>query len=206
MNSKYSVLPKYIKRVVQIKLLAFICFASVNLQGQTLVYDAFIHGHNVGQMKITREVNDESIKISVDTHIKAHMLVSITVDFTSESTYMNNKLIIGESKSSTNGHLKSSVHTVFKNGYYEVNMDGDVSKLIEDSVVGADYYYFEVPDHGQELYALATGIMLNVNKDHEGVYYFEHDGKKELHTFSNGSLEELKISHRLYTVTFKRRG
>lgn len=206
MNSKNSILPKWIKLGIQIKLIILIFFVSANLQGQTLIYDAFIHGHNVGQMKVTREVNDESTKISVDTHIKAHMLVTITVDFTSESTYMNNKLIVGESKSSTNGHLKSSVHTVFKNGYYEVNMDGVVSKLQENSVVGADYYYFEVPDHGQELYALATGIMLNVDKDHEGVYYFEHDGKKELHTFSNGSLEKLKISHRLYTVTFKRRG
>lgn len=196
---------KYIKLAIQIKLIIAICLISVNVHGQTLIYDAFIHGHNVGQMKVTREVNDESIKISVDTHIEAHMLVTITVNFTSESTYMNNKLIIGEARSSTNGHLKSSVHTVFKNGYYEVNLDGDISRLEKDDIVGADYYYFEVPENGQELYALATGTMLNVDKDHEGVYYFEHDGKKELHTFSSGSLEELKISHRLYTVTFKRR-
>lgn len=206
MNTKISALSKCIKLAFQIKLMVVLGLITISLQSQTLVYDAFIHGHNVGQMKVTREVNDESTKISVDTHIEAHMLVTITVDFTSESTYMNNKLIIGEAKSSTNGHLKSSVHTVFKDGRYEVNMDGDISVLQKDNIVGADYFYFEVPDNGQELYALATGIMLNVNKDHEGVYYFEHDGKKELHKFSNGSLEELKIRHRLYTVTFKRRG
>ena len=112
-------------------MIVVLCLISINLQGQTLVYDAFIHGHNVGQMKVTREVNDESTKISVDTHIEAHMLVTITVDFTSESTYLDNKLIVGEAKSSTNGHLKSSVHTVFKNGYYEVNIDGDVSTFPE---------------------------------------------------------------------------
>ncbi|MBL4694068.1 hypothetical protein JKY72_01750 [Candidatus Gracilibacteria bacterium] len=118
---------------------------------------------------------------------------------------MNNKLIIGEAQSKTNGHLKSSVHTVFRDGYYEVNIDGKTSKILNDDMVGADLYYFEMPHDGEQVYALAIGSMLDIARKKENSYYFKHDEKKELHTFENGVLQELEISHRLYTITFKRR-
>lgn len=177
----------------------------LKLNGQTLTYDGFIHGHKVGEMKVIREVNDESTKISVDTHIEAHLLFSVTVDFTSNSTYMNNKLIIGEAQSSMNGHLKSSVHTVFRDDYYEVNKNGKLSKITKEDIVAADLYYFETPEDGEQVYALATGKILDIIKEKDGTFYFEHNGKKVLHTFVNGLLQELKISHKLYTITFKRR-
>lgn len=177
----------------------------LSLNGQTLIYDGYIRGDKVGEMKVIREVNDEATKITVDTHIEAHMIVRITVDFKSSSTYMNNKLLIGEAESRTNGHLKSSVHTTFKDEYYELNKDGKVSKINQTDLVGADYYYFEVPDNGTESYALATGGMLKMVRKDVNSFYFEHDKKKELHTFKNGVLQELEISHRLYTITFKLR-
>lgn len=183
----------------------FLIGASTSAFAQTLIYDGFIKGHKVGEMKAVREINDESIKISVNTHVEAHMIFKITVDFSSESTYMNNKLLIGEAESKTNGHSKSLIHTTLKNGYYEVNNDGKISRVNENDMVGADYYYFEIPQNGERVYALATGIMLNISKVSDTAYYFEHDGKKELHTFKDGVLEQLEISHRLYTITFKRR-
>ncbi len=173
--------------------------------GQTLTYDAFIRGDNVGQMTVIREVNDEATKITVDTHIEAHMLVKIVVDFKSSSTYMDNKLLIGEAETSTNGHLKSSVHTVYKDGHYDVNIDGDTKRINQDDLVGADYYYFEVPENGAKSYALATGGILSMVKNDQNEFYFEHDNKKEIHTFKNGLLQELEISHRFYTITFKLR-
>lgn len=156
-------------------------------------------------MKVIREVNDEATKISVNTHIEAHMIVKIVVDFKSSSTYMNNKLLIGEAESRTNGHLKHSVHTVLKDGKYQLNKDGKSSVINSDDLIGADYYYFAIPHNGERVYALATGVMLNIIKKGNNSFYFEHDGKKELHTFSNGVLQELEISHRLYTITFKLR-
>ncbi len=180
-------------------------FLSLATYGQTLTYDAFIRGDNVGEMTVIREVNDEATKITVDTHIEAHMLVKIVVDFKSSSTYMDNKLLIGEAQSRTNGHLKSSVHTVLKDGHYAVDIDGDVSRIDQNDLVGADYYYFEIPQNGAKSYALATGGMLNMIKKGPNSFYFEHDDKKELHTFKDGILQSLEISHRLYTITFKRR-
>ncbi|MFY0594446.1 DUF6134 family protein [Roseivirga sp.] len=193
------------KLLVQVNCYVLFLSLSFFSQAQNLTYDAFIRGHKVGEMSVSREVNDESTKISVKTHIEAHMLVKITVDFESESTYMDNKLIIGEATSHTNGHLKSSVHTVFKDGKYTINKDGKTSSLAKEGVVGADYYYFETPVGKQQTYALATGTMLDIVNNEKKSFYFEHDGKKELHTFENGKLKELEISHRLYTVIFKLR-
>lgn len=170
-----------------------------------MTYDAYIRGDKVGEMKVVREVNDEATKINVDTHIEAHMIVKIVVDFKSSSTYMNNKLLIGEAETRTNGHLKSSVHTVYKDGRYTVDIDGDAKRISQGDLVGADYYYFELPQNGAKSYALATGGMLNMVRKGQNEFYFEHDDKKEVHTFKNGVLDQLEISHRLYTVTFKRR-
>lgn len=196
---------KFIRSAFLSTLIILMLTSTVKLFGQTLIYDAYIRGHNVGEMKVIREMNDEATKIIVDTHIEAHMMVKIVVDFKSSSTYMDNKLLIGEAESRTNGHLKSSVHTVLKDGHYTVDVDGDVSRIDQDDLVGADYYYFEVPKNGTESYALATGGMLNMVKKGQNSFYFEHDGKKELHTFKNGVLQELEISHRFYTITFKKR-
>ncbi|MFT6872956.1 MAG: hypothetical protein ACJAVN_001968 [Roseivirga sp.] len=179
--------------------------STVELHSQTLIYDAFIRGDKVGEMKVIREINDEATKISVDTHIEAHMIVKIEVDFKSSSTYMDNKLLLGEAETRTNGHLKSSVYTVLKDGHYNIDIDGESSEINKDELVGADYYYFEVPENGAESYALATGGLLDMVKEDQNEFYFEHDNKKEIHTFKNGVLQELEISHRFYTITFKRR-
>ena len=179
--------------------------STVKLHGQTLIYDAFIRGDKVGKMKVIREVNDEATKIIVDTHIEAHMLVKIEVDFKSSSTYMDNKLLLGKAETRTNGHLKSSVYTVLKDGQYNIDIDGESSKINKDELVGADYYYFEVPENGAESYALATGGILDMVKEDQNEFYFEHDDKKEIHIYKNGVLHELEISHRFYTITFKRR-
>ncbi len=196
----------YFPRIAVLSIITVMFLSStVKLHGQTLIYDAFIRGDKVGEMKVIREVNDEATKIIVDTHIEAHMLVKIEVDFKSSSTYMDNKLLLGKAETRTNGHLKSSVYTVLKDGQYNIDIDGESSKINKDELVGADYYYFEVPENGAESYALATGGILDMVKKDQNEFYFEHDDKKEIHTFKNGVLHELEISHRFYTITFKRR-
>jgi hypothetical protein len=196
----------YFPRIAVLSIITVIFLSStVKLHSQTLIYDAFIRGDKVGEMKVIREVNDEATKIIVDTHIEAHMLVKIEVDFKSSSTYMDNKLLLGKAETRTNGHLKSSVYTVLKDGHYNIDIDGESSKINKDELVGADYYYFEVPENGAESYALATGGILDMVKEDQNEFYFEHDDKKEIHTFKNGVLQELEISHRFYTITFKRR-
>ncbi len=186
-------------------LLSLFLLSPLLLSGQTNIYDAYIKAHKVGEMKVVRELNDEGIKVNVETHIEAHMIMKITVDFTSKSTYMNNRLVDATAKSSANGHLKNSVQTHYANGSYQINVDGDDKRLNASELVGADIYYFEIPEDGQQLYSLATGEYLTVKKVSNTEFYFIHDGKKESHLFDEKGLTELTISHKLYTVIFKRR-
>ena len=123
----------YFPRIAVLSIITVMFLSStVKLHGQTLIYDAFIRGDKVGEMKVIREVNDEATKIIVDTHIEAHMLVKIEVDFKSSSTYMDNKLLLGKAETRTNGHLKSSVYTVLKDGQYNIDIDGESSKINKD--------------------------------------------------------------------------
>ncbi len=187
------------------RLLFFITVLTIAqlLPGQTRVYDAFIHGNKVGEMKVVREVNDESEKISVSTYIVAHMIVKIRVDFESYSTYMEGKLMESEAVTKTNGHIHSKAHSIFKEGYYEVTVGKKTKRIDRPKLFGGDLFYLEEPVNIDEAYALATGDMLEVIKQEEGEYYFEHDGKKELHKYVEGQLKELHLEHKLYTVIFK---
>jgi len=183
---------------------AFLFFPLLSL-GQTNIYEAYIKGHKVGEMKVVKEINDEGIKINVDTHIEAHMLMNITVDFKSSSTHMNNMLVDASAESRANGHLKNSVQTHFSNGKYQINLNGKQKTSSESDLVGADLYYFEVPEDGQTLYSLATGELITKKKESDKEYYFIHDDKKESHLFDQHGLTQLTISHKLFTVTFKRK-
>lgn len=180
-----------------------LCTCTVNTYSQTHVYEAFIKGHKVGEMKVVQEVNDESEKISVITHIEAHMLVKIRVDFESHSSYMDGKLIDATAISKTNGRLHSLAQTSFKDGRYGVKVDRKTKTLNQKTIYGGDLFYCEEPEGINEVYSLASGEMIRVEKAGDHTYYFVHDGKKELHKYDEGVLTELQIDHKLYTVTFK---
>lgn len=187
-------------------LVVFISFQSVFQQkalGQELIYEGFMRGQKVGELIATREVNDEMTKITLDMRIEAHMLVKIVVEMNSESVYRNLTLVEASSVAKANGHLKSSVITVKKDNGYQVDINGDMSKIPNKSLVGADIFYFEEPNQLEKIYALASGEMLEVVKSRENEYFFEHDGKKELHKYLNGVLHEVEINHNLYSLTFK---
>lgn len=185
--------------------LLFILLFSITIQSkaQTHVYEAFIRGNKVGEMKVVQEVNDERETISVVTHIEAHMLVSIRVDFESRSTYMDGKLIESTASSKTNGRLHSQTETSLKNGLYVVNQGSDSKSLQKTTLYGGDLFYCEEPSDLKKVYSLTSGEFLKVEKAADHEYYFEHDGKKELHKYQNGILQELQIDHRLYTIIFK---
>jgi len=172
-------------------------------EAQTYVYDAFIRGHNVGKMTVVREINDESEKISVISHVEAHMIVRIRVDFESSSTYMNGAIVEATSITKTNGKVHSETNTILKDGKYQATIDGDIKKISDSKLVGGDMFYFEEPTNIKKVYALATGQMLDVVAEGANDYYFEYDGKKELHKYLNGVLHELRLEHKLYTVVFK---
>ncbi|GAB5526626.1 MAG: hypothetical protein Roseis2KO_44980 [Roseivirga sp.] len=176
---------------------------ATSINAQTHVYEAFIRGNKVGEMKVVQEVNDESEKISVVTHIEAHMLVSIRVDFESHSSYMDGKLIEATAISKTNGRVHSQAQTSFKNGSYTVKVDRKTKTLAQKTIYGGDLFYCEEPTDMKEVYSLASGELLQVEKAGDHEYYFVHDGKKELHKYTDGVLSELQIDHRLYTVIFK---
>lgn len=172
-------------------------------QAQELVYEGFLHGEKVGELIATREVNDEMTKITLDTRIEAHMLVKIVVEMNSESVYRDLALVEASSVAKANGHLKSSVITIKKDNGYQIDINGEMSQISHKSLVGADIFYFEEPTQIQSIYALASGEMLKVVKSRENEYFFEHDGKKELHKYIGGVLHEVEINHALYSLTFK---
>ena len=118
---------------------------------------------------------------------------------------MNNKLVESSAQIRTNGHLKESVQISLQENNYRVNQNGKEQILEVKELLGADLYYFEVPEDNMELYSLARGEALHVVQSNSSSFLFEHEGKKESHTFKEGALDELTINHKLYSIIFKKK-
>ncbi len=186
-----------------IGLFVAILTLSNNIHGQRKVYEAFMKGDKVGEMAVVREVNDESDKISVVSHIEAHMIVKIRVDYESHSTYMDGKLMEAEAISKTNGHEHSITHTILKSDGYQITKGRKTHILSDLDLHGGDLFYFEEPQGINKVYALSSGSVLEVEKEGMNDYYFEEGGKKELHRYQNGELIEVHLEHKFYTIVFK---
>ena len=154
-------------------------------------------------MTAYREVNDESEKISVTSYIDAHIFAKARTDFESHSTYIDGRLVEAEAISKTNGHIYSKATTILKNGKYQAQVDKKLVSIEHEKIIGGDLFYFEEPINIDNVYMLATGQMLNVESSSEHEFYFEHNGKKELHKYVDGVLNEMRLEHKLYTVIFK---
>lgn len=191
--------------ILGFSLLVVSMFGLGSLQSQTLYYDASLHGHQVGELVIKKEVSDNKTSIISKTHIEAHLLFSLTVDITTESVYVNDILVESETISKQNDKIHSSVMIYQKDQGYIINIDGDEDLLKESELLGADLLYFEEPKQIKKSLALASGELLQIQRDEKGRYFFIHDGKEELHEYENGKLDNVEINHKLYTIILKRR-
>lgn len=180
-------------------------FACGSILGQTLQYDAFLAGQRVGEFIIQKEVSDNKTSIMSKTHIEAHLLFSLTVNIETTSIYIDEVLVESETIQKQNGKIHSSVIIHQTDEGYVIDFDGDRKELKEEFLLGADLFYFEEPKQIQQSLELASGELLSIQKDEQGRYFFTHDGKKELHQYKNGKLDNVEINHQLYTIILKRR-
>lgn len=174
------------------------------LSGQELVYEGFMGEEKVGELVVSREVNDENVKIIVQTNLSAHLLVKVAIDIYSESMYVDQSLMQASAISKVNHKVHSDVETIRLNNGYRINVNGKSTSVDNQALIGADIFYFEEPVNIDSIYSLTTGKMLDVVKgDKSHVYYFEDDGKAEYHEYQNGILQQVQIKHTLYSIVFK---
>jgi len=179
--------------------------AHLSIHGQSLVYDAFLRGQQVGEMRLQKEVSDNKTSITSTTHIEAHLLFTLTVDIEIESIYQHGILVESNAVSKQNGNIHSEVSIYRNEDAYTLMIDGEKSALNHAALLGADIFYFEEPKQMKHAIALASGEYLTIEKDADHRYFFVHDGKKERHLYETDTLQRVEIEHSLYTITLKRR-
>lgn len=188
---------------MKLVLILFLLITSIiPSAAQNYVYEAFINEQKVGEMKVVREVNDESEKISILTQINTHPLAGLQLYFKSNSSYMDGKLMDATSLTKMNGEASNS-QTTFRNGGYTISVDGKVKLLDELVLFGNDLLYFEEPRGLERVYVLALGKELTLHKEGNHSWYFEYKGKKEVYTYTAGVLVELQVDHSSYSLAFR---
>lgn len=175
----------------------------VHANGQTRVYEAFVEGNKIGEMQVIREINDESEKITITTHLRAHLFSNESVRTESHSTYMDGKLTEATSTREINGRLQRKVTTSFFDGKLIVVRDGSEQQSKRGTVYGNDLLYCEEPGDIDEVLDLSSGDFVAVKHSEGHVYYFTQNEKMELYRYENGLLGSLEIEHKHYTVVFK---
>lgn len=172
---------------------------------QTKVYTASIKGHEVGEMRVQREISDNKVEIKTNVNIEAHFIFTLHVKYEITSIYQNDQLIESKAIAHQNGHLKHEIYVDKVNGRYKVNKDGEVSYFNVDNIYGADLFYFEEPDEVDQTFAVFTLEFMDIEKGDGHEYFFEHDGKKEIIDYTGGSVDKIKIEHRFYDILLERK-
>ncbi len=194
--------------VMQLRVIYIILFLignsyALHIHSQTIVYHVYSEGVMVGEMSVVREVNDESIKIQTNTSLRLKADTSYSKELFTESIYMNNRLLIGESLTKTNGALESSIIAVLKGGVYQVDIDGNKSTIKKNDLVAMDFYYFESPVDTQKVYSLTEGKTINLLKKEKDNYISDHKNGVRHYLYKNGILESFKWVIKKTTLNFK---
>ena len=183
-------------------LFLYLVAISLSAGAQTREYEVFLKGKQVGQLKVVREVNDESEKITVITLIDAQALVGLTQYDESQASYMDGKLIDATSITKINGST-ATTQTTLRKGGYTINEDGKSKRLGQLMLFGSDLLYFEEPVGLERVYILALGKELNLHKRDNRNWSFEHNGSQHVYNYTGGVLTELQIENNSYKLTFR---
>ena len=186
-------------------LIVFLQIVSLSpVNGQEHIYEAQLNGQKAGEIFALREVNDENVKIYINTNLDGYMLFNLATEISSESMYVNQSLMQATSVSKVRDRIQSEVHTVKMKNDYSINADGDSKNLEVGQLLATDILYFEEPLNINSVYSLALGKMLDLVKSEvKGEYYFEYDGNKHIYRYLDGTLQEVEIENRLYDLVFK---
>lgn len=186
-------------------LIVFLQIVSLSpVNGQEKIYEAQLNGQKAGEIFALREVNDENVKIYVNTNLDGYMLFNLATEISSESMYVNQSLMQATSVSKVRDRIQSEVQTVKMKNSYSINANGDSKNLEVGQLLASDILFFEEPLNINSVYSLALGKMLDlVKSEAKGEYYFEYDGNKHIYRYLDGTLQEVEIKNRLYDLVFK---
>lgn len=198
---------------MKFKVLRLIIFCSILLfqfffnpiNGQTLIYEGFIKGEKVGELIVTREVNDENVKIIVHTSFRTPETADTTAILT-ESMYVDQSLMQAAAITKLNHQVLADAETIRMHKGYRLNFNGKQSELNSKTLIGTDIFYFEEPVSIDSIYSLRSGKMLDVLASEEGNIYCLKDGdKEECYAYQQGVLQQIRISQPAYSISFRLR-
>ena len=187
--------------------LALICIPQSFSFGQTLEYHVFINGRPSGQATVTKtSIFDREVKIEFKSSLKAHLLVSIHLEFEGYAMFTDHVLQKSEVTVHNNGHLHSKTTTLLENGAYSIIKDDKTVPFTQGNIsfTGYDLYY-SVPEGKSRVYSLNNGTMDSIEKT--GLASFEltdAKNRKSLYRYNDkGIAEYIKLPQKLYDVEFK---
>jgi hypothetical protein len=158
---------------------------------ETKYFDIKLAGLTIGEMKVTKKLEDTITYYTLDSKVKFWFFVTIQVEHKTQVLYQNNKLIYSKSTSvSNNGNFTSDI--VWNKDKYDVNVNSydytnknSIDKAIEHNVVTL---YFNEPKTVKKILLDGFGLMTDVTTSKAGLYQIDVLGNKNSFEYKDGKL------------------
>lgn len=171
---------------------------STSVRAQISVYDVIVAGRTIGLLKVFADASSgdtETQRIESDFKILFY-----SGKFSTQSSFVEGKLVNAVSAHQVNGDLKEKTHTKsVAQSSYTVSFSGEdgdkkSSKAFSEPIVNTvTGLYYKEPVNINEVYSERYAQMCAVKKLSEGNYGVTlPDGKQGVYTYKNGLCQEVK--------------
>lgn len=193
----------YMRKIIYI-LLFILCINA--LFSQTLKYNVYFFGSEVGNYTAVRTSNNNHTSIKVNGKSDFSFIKEFVMIFSSKSRFTNGHLIYSASKRLLNGEKKDSV-VIYKNKNHKYRVFSFVKGVseVDNIYFTGSMMYFNEPRNFDKIFSENKGYFVPVKKIKEHVFVTEDDDRNEKITYyyKNNILVKAIIEKSLFTLEMK---
>ena len=199
----FLLIRKIIRKYLAVSMLLVVSSQLTANAQEKLRYSITRNGDVIGWTIISKISEGESVRIMLQSEVKAKFLFQFNVLATEEVTIQQGIITHTAQFRKMNGDVKENKEMRFTINGYEVYRGSKVERLpfakLNANVLSL---YFQEPVHVKEVYSDKFQKMIGVQSLGNGKYKLKlPDGNYSIYQYKNGSCVKVEIDHSFYSAT-----
>lgn len=122
-------------------------------------YDVMSGDKTVGIVHARKYVEGESTRYDVISEVTMSLIFKVHVSYKVSAVYRYNALQASTATIYLNGSVKNQIDVIRRNGYYDVVIDGAMSRIDGNITASSATLYFEKPPLPSQVFSETSGIL-----------------------------------------------
>lgn len=193
------------KTLISLSIFLFIITSAGLAQKSTLTYKMEALGADIGTVSTTRNQVGDDIYYHSKSLFEVDLLFkTIRMEVNGYVHYQGDKMIEVTNKVTLNGEPRSHASTVWKDGKYIIQVDGETKPNLATPIAySGSLLYHREPQGIKEAFSESSGIFMPVTLLARGKYQVvdPNNNRKMIHYYEKGVQTKVEIKHPVLTIS-----